>query len=169
VFGACFEGLIISKYGFANVLGSGFKYIHCDLVNPLKYLTIIFKVGSNFVSTFSLHLNAGSFIQVLNYRVNFKNRFERGDWEFVLQLRLLLLLNRLNLFLCTCALSSHIQYYISCRVNLEELGTMELVVIRIYAQFAKAFILVVVDGLCNNDAQALSFYLWVPCTIHVAS
>jgi hypothetical protein len=48
-------------------------------------LTIIFKVGSNFVSTFSLCLNVGSFIQVLNYKVNFKNRFERGDWEFVLR------------------------------------------------------------------------------------
>ncbi len=45
------------------------------------------------------------------------------------------------------------------RVNLKKLGTMELVVNRIYGQFAKAFILVVVDGLCNNDAQALSFYL----------
>jgi hypothetical protein len=45
------------------------------------------------------------------------------------------------------------------RVNLEKLGTMELVVIRIYGQFANVFILVVVDGLSNNDAQALSFYL----------
>jgi hypothetical protein len=36
---------------------------------------------------------------------------------------------------------------------------MELVVIRIYGQFAKAFILVVANGLGNNDAHALSFYL----------
>jgi hypothetical protein len=32
------------------------------------------------------------------------------------------------------------------RENLEELGTMELVVIGIYGRFAKAFILIVVDG-----------------------
>ncbi len=45
------------------------------------------------------------------------------------------------------------------RENLEKLGTMELVVTRIYGQFAKAFILVVVNGLGSNDAHALSFYL----------
>jgi hypothetical protein len=43
--------------------------------------------------------------------------------------------------------------------NLDELGTMELTVIGIYGQFAKAFILVIANGLGNNDAQALSFYL----------
>jgi hypothetical protein len=33
------------------------------------------------------------------------------------------------------------------RENLEELGTMELVVTGIYGRYAKAFILVVVDGI----------------------
>jgi hypothetical protein len=42
------------------------------------------------------------------------------------------------------------------RVILEELGTMELMVTRIYGRFAKAFILVIVDGLGGNDAH--SFY-----------
>ncbi len=41
MFGACFEGYIINKYGFANVSGSGFKYIHCDVTYPIGYLTII--------------------------------------------------------------------------------------------------------------------------------
>ncbi len=45
------------------------------------------------------------------------------------------------------------------KANLEELGNMELVVIRIYGQFAKVFILGVADGLGNIDAHALSFYL----------
>jgi hypothetical protein len=43
--------------------------------------------------------------------------------------------------------------------NLEELGTIELMVIGIYGWFAKAFILVITDGLGSNDAQTLSFYL----------
>jgi hypothetical protein len=38
------------------------------------------------------------------------------------------------------------------RENLEELRTMELMVIRIYGRSTKAFILVVVDGLGRNDA-----------------
>jgi hypothetical protein len=45
------------------------------------------------------------------------------------------------------------------RANLEELRTMELVVAGIYGQFAKGFILVVANGLGNNDAHAFSIYL----------
>jgi len=84
MFGACFEGYII-RYVFADVPGSGFKYIHCDLANPLGYLTITLIIGFNFVSTFSLRLNVGSFIRVFNFGVTFKNKFKRGDWEFVLR------------------------------------------------------------------------------------
>jgi hypothetical protein len=82
--GAYFEGYIVSRYGFANVPRNWFKYIHCDLVDPLGYLTIILTIGSSFVSTFFLHLNVGSFIWVINFGVTFRNRFERGNWEFVL-------------------------------------------------------------------------------------
>jgi hypothetical protein len=82
--GVYFEGYIVNKYGFVDVLGSGFKYIHCDLVDPLGYSTIILTIRSNFVSTFSPHLNVGSFIWVLNFRVTFINKFERRKWEFVL-------------------------------------------------------------------------------------
>jgi len=59
MFGACFEGYIVNMYGSTNVLGSGFKYMHCDLVDPLRYLTITLTIGSSFVSTFFLHLNVG--------------------------------------------------------------------------------------------------------------
>jgi hypothetical protein len=85
MFGAWFEGYIVSKYGSIDLLGSGFKYIHCDLIDPIGYLTIILNVGSNFVSTFSPCLNVTSFIWVLNFGVTFRNRFERGDWELVLK------------------------------------------------------------------------------------
>jgi hypothetical protein len=43
--------------------------------------------------------------------------------------------------------------------NLEEFGTMELMVNGIYGQTAKAFILVVANGLGSNDARTLLFYL----------
>jgi len=45
------------------------------------------------------------------------------------------------------------------RENLEELGTMELVVIVIYGQSIKVFILAVANGLGSNDVHALSFYI----------
>jgi hypothetical protein len=81
MFGACFEGYIVNKYGFADVLGSGFKYIHCDLADQIGYLTITLTIGSSFVFTFSPCLIMGFFIWVLNFGVTFKNKFERGDWE----------------------------------------------------------------------------------------
>jgi hypothetical protein len=48
--GALFEGYIISRYGFYNVFGHDFKYIHCDLIDVLGYLTITLMVGSTFVT-----------------------------------------------------------------------------------------------------------------------
>jgi hypothetical protein len=84
MFGVCFEGYIVNRYGYVDVLGSGFKYIHCDLADPLGYLTITLTITSNFVSTLSPHLTVGSFIRVLNFRVTFINKFEKGNWEFVL-------------------------------------------------------------------------------------
>jgi hypothetical protein len=87
MFGACFQGYIVNRYGSINVLGSGFKYIHCDLVNPLGYLMTTLIVGSKLVFTISLHMNVGSFIWVLNFGVTFRNRFERKDWGFVLGIK----------------------------------------------------------------------------------
>ncbi len=60
MFGACFEGYIGNRYGSANVPRSGFIYIHYDLADPLRYLTITLTIGSNFVFTFSPCLNVGS-------------------------------------------------------------------------------------------------------------
>ncbi len=86
MFGACFEGYIVNRYGFANVPGSGFIYIHCDLADPPKYLTITLIIGSNFVFIFSPCLNVGSLISLFNFGVTFINMFEGGNWEFVLRI-----------------------------------------------------------------------------------
>jgi hypothetical protein len=37
ILGACFEGYIVNRYGFIDVLGSGFIYIHYNLTNSLGY------------------------------------------------------------------------------------------------------------------------------------
>jgi hypothetical protein len=42
---------------------------------------------------------------------------------------------------------------------LQELGTIELMVIGIYGRSSKSFILIVTNGLGPNDTQALSFFL----------
>jgi hypothetical protein len=100
MFGAYFEGHIISKYGsVVDVPKSGFKYIYCDLIYPFGYLTITLTIGSNFVSTFSSRLNVGSFIWVLNFKVTFINTFERGDWEFVLKVGAPTIIEQIDLFL----------------------------------------------------------------------
>jgi fructose-specific phosphotransferase system IIC component len=63
VLSVCFEGYIVSRYRFANdVPRNGFKYIHCDWVDPIGYLIIIPILGSSFVCTFSPCLNVRSFI-----------------------------------------------------------------------------------------------------------
>jgi hypothetical protein len=67
----------VNKYGYYNVVGSGFKYIHYDLLHPFGYLTIMLTVGFAFVTTFSPHLNVGSYIQIVNFNVTFRNKFER--------------------------------------------------------------------------------------------
>jgi hypothetical protein len=85
MFGPYFEGYIVSRYGFIDEPKSGFKHIHCDLADPIGYLTIVLSIKSNFVYTFSPHLNVWSFIQVFNFGVTFKNVFERGDWNFLLR------------------------------------------------------------------------------------
>jgi len=97
---AYFEGCIVSRYGsVVDVPGSGFKYIYCDLIDPFGYLIITLTLGSNFVSTFSFHLNVGSSIWVLNFRVNFKNTFERGDWEFILRVGATTIIEQIDPFL----------------------------------------------------------------------
>jgi hypothetical protein len=70
--GACFEGYIVIRYGLTDVLKRGFKHIHCDLADPIGYLTIVLTISSKFVYNFSPGMNVWSFIQVLNFGVIFK-------------------------------------------------------------------------------------------------
>jgi len=113
MFGACFEGYIVNKYGFANVPRSGFKYTHCDLANPFGYLTITLIVGSSLVSTFFPHLNVGSFIRVFNLKVTFRNKFKRANWESVLKVGATTIIEHIDPFclLAICPYAFNIKFY----------------------------------------------------------
>jgi len=47
------------------VVGSGYKYINYDLIDVIGYMTIGLTVKSNFVTTFPLGLNVGSFVRII--------------------------------------------------------------------------------------------------------
>lgn len=59
---AIFEVHIVSSYESYDVASSSFKYIHCDLVDVLRYLTITLIIGLAFVTTFFPRLNVGLYI-----------------------------------------------------------------------------------------------------------
>jgi len=90
---------------------------------------------------------------VLNFKVIFRNIFEKGDWEFILRVGATTIIEQIDPFLvCLQFVFTHSILDFMQRENLEELGTMELVVDGIYGRFAKVFILVVANGLGSNDA-----------------
>jgi hypothetical protein len=74
--GVVFKGYVMNKYGSYNVTRSGFKYIHYDLIDPFGYLTITLIIRFTFVTTFSPHLNVGSYIRIMNFNDTFRNKFE---------------------------------------------------------------------------------------------
>ncbi len=62
-----------------------YKFIFCDLKNKVRFLIVTLIVGIAFMLTFSPHLNVRSFIWVQNFGLTFWNKFEKGDWSFVLK------------------------------------------------------------------------------------
>ncbi len=55
-------------------------------------------IESNFVYAFSFCLNVGSFIRVFNFGVSFKNKFEKGDWKFVLKVGVTTVIEQIDPF-----------------------------------------------------------------------
>jgi hypothetical protein len=92
----CFEGYILNRYGSYDVVRNGYKFIHCDLTNKVGFLTItIYCKGYLFISS----LNVGSFIQIQNFGVTFWNKFEKGNWSFVLKVGTAIMIEQLNPFM----------------------------------------------------------------------
>lgn len=48
------------------MVGSAYKYIHCDLMNVLRYFTIILTMGFTFFSTFFILLNTWHILKFQN-------------------------------------------------------------------------------------------------------
>jgi hypothetical protein len=75
--GAVFERYIVNMCGSYDVYGGGLKYIHCDLIDMPRYLTITLTLGSALVTIFSPRLNVGSYIWVTNFGVTFRTSLKR--------------------------------------------------------------------------------------------
>ncbi len=51
------------------------------------------------MTTFSPRLNVDSFIRVQNFGVTFQNKFEKGDWSFVLKVGATIMIEQIDPFL----------------------------------------------------------------------
>jgi hypothetical protein len=47
----CFEGYILSRYWLYDVVRSGYKFIHCDVINKGGFFNITIIVRATFVTT----------------------------------------------------------------------------------------------------------------------
>ncbi len=87
----------------------------------LRYLTITSIIGSTFVIIIFPCFNVGSYMQIINFRMTFKNKCKKGYWGLFWKLRQQLLENKLIHFQLVCVLYLHILSIVSCRYkNLEE-------------------------------------------------
>lgn len=99
---------MVNIYGSYDVPSSGFKYIHCDLIDASRYLTITLTIGSTFVTTFYPCLNVGLYIQIITFGVTFINKFERGDWGLVLRVGSIIMIEEIDLIpISLCFIATH--------------------------------------------------------------
>lgn len=153
-------------HGSYDIVGSGYKFIHYDLMDEGAFLIVTLIIRATFVTMFSPYLNVGSFIRVQNFGVTFQNKFLKGDWSFVLKVGTSTMIEHIGPFMFDfCFVTTHSHQSFIQRQNLQELGTSELVVIKIYGRFSKIIILIIVDDLGLNDTQALFFSSRVLSTI----
>ncbi len=99
-------------------------------------MTLIF--GSYFAIAFSPRLNIRGFVRFSNFGVTFSNKFKRGDWGLVIRVGVNITIKHIDSFprLLHFVLTHTIQKFIE-RENLEDLGTLKVVVISIYGRSSK--------------------------------
>lgn len=68
---------LLTSIGPYDVLGSGYKYIHCDMTYLVGFQTITFIVGSTFLCMYFPKLNVGMFVSVSNFNIMLKNKYMR--------------------------------------------------------------------------------------------
>jgi len=129
------------------------KFIHCDLTNKVRFLIVALIVRATFVTTFSPCFNVGSFIQVQNFGVTFWNKFEKGDWSFVLKFGTTTMIEQIDPFMFDFILLLFIPFIVSsnnkiCR-NLKQLSLWSL---RYMASFQRVsfLLLLMVWGLMTH-------------------
>jgi hypothetical protein len=70
---------------------------------------------------------------MLNFEITFKNKFEKRDCKFVLKVGATTVIEKINFFLvCLQFVPTHSILDFMQKANIKELGTMELVVTKIY-------------------------------------
>jgi hypothetical protein len=82
--GCIFWRLHSKLNGSYDVVGSGYKYIHYDLIVVVGYMIISLTIGSSFVTIFS-SIECWVFCKDCEFQVTFINKFEKGDSKFALK------------------------------------------------------------------------------------
>lgn len=118
-------------------------------------------IGWYFVTTFSHPLNVGCFFCIINFEGTFRNKFEKGDWGFVIKVGANTIIDNIDVY------PSFVQFvptHIACpRVHSQResrrFKDIWVVVTWIYGRSTKSFVLVMSNGLEVDNTQALSFFL----------
>ncbi len=93
--------------------------------------------------------------------MTFQNKFKKRDCQgFVVRIGATIVIEPIDPFpISLHFVAIHTIHSSIQRSNLEQLRTLNVVVMGIYRRFAKTFIFVVANGLKAGDTQALYFYL----------
>jgi hypothetical protein len=146
-----FEGMVLNRYGSFDQPGNKYKCIHVDLSDREGLSTIILSAADRYAHQYSPMLHVGLFVRVTNFNVYLKNgMFEFGDSSHSLRVGSMTLVENIPPFPISLSfLPTHSTEEFMRRECLNELGTLELVVVGIHGREKKQFILVVADSTSN--------------------
>jgi hypothetical protein len=161
-----FEERVMNRDGSFDHPGSKYKYVHVDLCDSNGFSTITLSAADGYVHQLSSKLHVGMFIRVTNFSVYLKNgMFEHGDCSHNLRVGPMTVVETVPPFSISVSfLPTHTIEDFLGRECLNELGTLELVVVGILGRANKQFILLVADS-CSSvhsfvfNHEFYSYYL----------
>jgi hypothetical protein len=153
-----FEEMVLNKYGSFDQPESKYKYIHVDLSNREGLNTITLLAIDGYVHQYSCKLHVSLFVRITNFNVYLKNgMFEYGDSSHNLRVDSMTLIKNIPSFpISLFFLPTHSVEEFMRKECLNELGTLELVVVGIHRKAKKQFILVVADS--SSNVHTFVFY-----------
>jgi hypothetical protein len=153
-----FEGRVMNRYGSFDHPGSKYKYVHVDLCDSDGFSTITLSAADGYAHQLSSKLHVGMFIRVTNFSVYLKNgMFEHGDCSHSLRVGPMTVVETILPFpISVSFLPTHSIEDFLGRECLNELGTLELVVVGVLGRANKQFILLVADS-CSS-VHSFVFY-----------